>query len=85
LADFDVSFAHVKQELAAEKSEVARLKSLEQVRLRKLGDKNRDNVELRKKEERESLREKSQRERLAKDRCIRKLELVEAEKRRWEE
>lgn len=78
MADFDVSFAHMKQELAAEKSEVARLKSLEQVRLRKLGEKKREIVEQRKKEERENQREKSKREREAKDRCIREWELVEA-------
>jgi hypothetical protein len=80
-----VSFAHVKRELAAERSEVARLKSLEQVRLRKLGEKKREIVELRKKEERENQREKSKREREAKDRCIREWEMVEAEKRRREE
>jgi hypothetical protein len=29
LADFDISFAQMKQELVSEKAEVARLKSLE--------------------------------------------------------
>jgi hypothetical protein len=48
------------------------------VRLRKLGEKKREIVEQRKKEERDNQRDKAKKEREAKERCIREWEQVEA-------
>lgn len=48
------------------------------MRLRKLGEKKREIVEQRKKEERDNQRDKSRKEREAKERCIREWEQVEA-------
>ncbi len=42
LAQYKHSMATMQQEVAAERAEVARLKSLEQVRLKKLGEKTKE-------------------------------------------
>ena len=70
----------VKEELDKERAEVARLKSLEQVRLRKLGEKKKDMVERLKQEKRELDRERAKLEQEAKQRKLKEWELMEQRK-----
>jgi len=71
--------------LAVEKAEVARLKSVEQIRLRRLGEKKREVEEERRRIQGERDKDRILKERENKEKCIREWEMMEAKIRRLKE